>query len=255
MTSGDDQVLLSERRGAVLVLTLNRPERRNALNRALRDALNQAFLDAARDETLRALVIAAADPAFCAGLDLTELTEAAPAVQRGDFIDALLAVEIPVIGAVNGPAVTGGLELALACDVLIAGERARFADTHSRVGVHPGWGMTVELPRAIGLPRARWMAFTGNYVDAPTAERWGLVAQVVPHEALLPTALEIAEGISELDPQVARAMRHMYRQAGGLAAAREGEREQFSAWIRTRAADRVATGRVREVIERGRAQR
>lgn len=78
---------------------------------------------------------------------------------------------------------------------------------------------------------------------------------MVPHEALLPTALQIAEGISELDPQVARAMRHMYRQAGGLGDAREEEREEFSAWTQTRAADRVATGRVREVIERGRAQR
>lgn len=252
MTQTD--VLLRERRDAVEILTLNRPRRRNALSRALRDALRTAFAEIRDDSRVRALVLTGADPVFCAGLDLNELTEAAPAVEPGDMMGALDALEIPVVAAVNGPAVTGGLELALGCDVLIASERARFADTHGRVGVHPGWGMTAELPRLVGLARARAMSLTGDYVDAQTAERWGLVVRVVPHERLLAEALTTAESMAELDPLIVRAMRRLYRDSGGLAEARAAERESFAVWMRTRPSDTVAADAVAAVLRRGRAQ-
>ena len=98
----------------------------------------------------------------------------------------------PVIGAINGVAITGGFEVALACDFLVASERARFADTHARVGIMPGWGLTVALPEAIGLRRAKEMSTTGNFVDAETALAWGLVNHVVPHDELLPFARKLS---------------------------------------------------------------
>ena len=104
--------------------------------------------------------------------------------------------DTPIIGAINGPTVTGGLELAMCCDFLIASERARFADTHARVGVMPGGGMTIRLPQLIGIDRARRMSLTGDYIDAETARDWGLVVEVVPHESLLARARELAATIA-----------------------------------------------------------
>lgn len=105
-----------------------------------------------------------------------------------------------MIAAVNGAAVTGGFELALACDVLLASTQARFADTHARIGVIPGWGLSQKLGRMIGISRAKEMAFSGNFIDAATAERWGLVNRVVAPEALLPTALALAVDIATALP-------------------------------------------------------
>jgi enoyl-CoA hydratase len=113
----------------------------------------------------------------------------------------------PVIGAVNGVAITGGLEVALACDFLVASEQARFADTHARVGIQPGWGLTVLLPQAVGLRRAREMSATGNFVDAATALSWGLVNHVVPHGELLGFAQRLAADIASND---ARAVQTIY---------------------------------------------
>jgi enoyl-CoA hydratase/carnithine racemase len=134
-----------------------------------------------------AWILTGTDPAFCAGVDLKEagsdggvFAHAHELPARGLFDDT----EKPVIGAINGATATGGLELALTCDFLIASEHARFADTHSRVGVQPGGGVTVRLARWIGVPRAKQMSVTGNYLDAPTALAWGLVNHVVPHEQL-----------------------------------------------------------------------
>ena len=128
-----------------------------------------------------------AGKAFCAGLDLRELgSEGVPTLgDASDPVRALAAFGKPVIAAVNGAAVTGGFELALACDVLLASTEARFADTHARIGVIPGWGLSQKLSRLIGLPRAKEMAFSGNFIDAETAERWGLVNRVLSPDALL----------------------------------------------------------------------
>jgi enoyl-CoA hydratase len=120
--------------------------------------------------------------------------------ERGEVETPWPHLRKPVVGAINGAAITGGLELALLCDFLVASEQARFADTHARVGVMPGWGMTVLLPQAVGLRRAKQMSLTSRFVTAGEALRVGLVNQVVPHEELLPTALGLAEEIASADP-------------------------------------------------------
>src|SRR5690606_31631575 len=144
------------------------------------------------DPDVRVMILTGADPAFCAGLDLKELGSSGLSADPDATPLPFGSLTKPLLGAINGAAVTGGFELALGCDLLIASERARFADTHARVGVMPGWGLTVLLPQAIGIRRARQMSFTGNYVDAATALAWGLVNEVVPHETLLDRARAIA---------------------------------------------------------------
>ena len=126
--------------------------------------------------------------------------------EAGPFPD----LDTPVIGAINGVAITGGFELALACDYLVASERARFADTHARVGIMPGWGLTVLLPEAIGVRRAKEMSTTGNFVDAETALTWGLVNHVVAHEELLPFCRQLGHDIASIDPKPVRRMLQTY---------------------------------------------
>jgi len=139
----------------------------------------------ARDD-VGCIVLTGADPAFCAGMDLKSLASELRAVQQerqrrpAQRSGMMPPHDTPVIGAINGPTVTGGLELAMCCDFLIASEQARFADTHARVGVMPGGGMTIRLPQLVGLDRARRMSLTGDYIDAETARDWGLVVEVVP---------------------------------------------------------------------------
>ena len=200
-----EPVLLVERRDGVAVLTLNRPEAMNALNGALRRALAEALAEAQADPETRALILTGAGRAFCAGLDLKELGRGdGPVGGRGetsvDLLAAMAAFEGPIIGAINGAAVTGGFEVALACDVLIASEQARFADTHARVGILPGWGLSQRLSRAIGIYRAKELSLTGNYLDAAQAERWGLVNRVVPAEALLDTCRALARDMLSVVP-------------------------------------------------------
>src|SRR5215469_4404133 len=206
------QVVLTEKRDRVLTITLNRPQARNALNRALMRALWDAVAAAGDDPETDAVIVTGADPAFSAGIDLKEVAgQAAPdAAARtgasqgerenrdGPFRDKnglyrfLPVIDKPVIGAVNGVAVTGGLELALQCHFLVASERARFADTHARLGVMPGGGVTVLLAQSVGLRRAIELSLTGNFLTAEQAYQLGLVNHVVPHEELLPTARKIA---------------------------------------------------------------
>ncbi len=246
----------------VATVTLNRPEARNALSRELNRELARAITQLDADEGVRCLVLTGADPAFCAGVDLKELStedrstqqerQSAPAAHVG----MLPPHETPIIGAVNGPAVTGGFEVALGCDFLIASERARFADTHARVGVMPGGGLTVRLPKLIGVDRARRMSFTGDYIDAATALLWGLVVEVVPHEALLPRAHEIATAVSSIPPENVREIRRMYDAIGALAGdeAWQAESDWSRKWITERFdQSRLATER-EHIMARGRAQ-
>lgn len=191
-----------ERRGAVAVLMLNRPDARNAINLQLATELVSAI---ATCEGARCIVITGADPAFCAGLDLRDI-----GIERladmPPFLEAVADSPIPTIAAVNGAAVTGGLELALACDFIVASEHARFADTHVRVGVYPG-PVLVDLPRRVGAAMAREMSMTGNFVDAPTALRVGLVNHTVAHAELMPFAVQLANAIAESDPHMIATMR------------------------------------------------
>jgi enoyl-CoA hydratase len=194
--------------GAVAIVTLNRPNAMNALSVALRASLYQAIKTLDADEAVRVVILTGSgDRAFTAGLDLKELGSTEGALGAANAQDAdqnpVKAIELcrkPVIGAINGVAITGGFELALACDILIASTHARFADTHARVGIMPGWGLSQKLSRIIGMSRAKELSFTGNFLDAATAERWGLVNHVVAPEELMPLARKMATDIASIDP-------------------------------------------------------
>jgi enoyl-CoA hydratase len=241
-----------ERDGDVAVLTLNRPEARNAMNAALA----QATVDAINEcQDARAIVVTGADPAFCAGLDLRDLG-VDQLVELPGFLAAATASEVPLVAAVNGAAVTGGLELALACDFIVASQRARFADTHLRVGVYPG-PVLVELPRRVGMAWAREMSLTGNFVDAETALRIGLANHVVAHDELLPTAIGLAGAIAEQDSAMVRAVRHDWDDTDRLPV-REAHRIHMANAVGagfTDMAGRDIAARRDDVVRRAREQR
>lgn len=242
--------------GAVAVVTLDRPRRRNALTAELMTEVAEQMARLDADSRTRAIVLTGRDPAFCAGLDLAELSTSAANLRIDETGRPWPVLGTPVIAAVNGPAVTGGLELVLHCDFAIASERAAFADTHTRVGVLPGWGLSVLLPQAVGLRRAKQMSFTGNYVTAEQALAWGLVNQVVPHGDLLPAALSLAADICSNDPRAVRALRALYDQNAAEAGAAGLAREYRVArqWRDEAFSPDVARDRKEGVIERGRSQ-
>lgn len=188
---------------ALAIVRLNRPDAANALSSALRQALVDVFTVLADDADLRVVILTGAGRAFCAGLDLRELGMDKEALSVNETLDPVAAVRnFPgiVIGAVNGAAFTGGLELALACDFLVAGRSARFADTHAKVGALPGWQLSQRLSRTIGIQRAKRMAFSGTPIGADVAAEWGLVSEVVEDDALLSRVLELARSIASADP-------------------------------------------------------
>jgi len=203
-----DDVVLLEVADGIATVTLNRPQAMNALNRAMRRRLYEVMRVVDADESVRAVILTGAgERAFTAGLDLKELGSEPGAMGSATATDPadnpVKAIEVctkPVIGAINGVAITGGFEVALACDVLIASDNARFADTHARVGIMPGWGLSQKLARMIGISRAKELAFTGNFLDAATAHAWGLVNHVVPAGELLPLARKLAADMASIDP-------------------------------------------------------
>jgi enoyl-CoA hydratase len=207
-------VLRQETRDRVRILTMNRPEARNSLSGDLISALYDSLIEVDADEGVDVVVLTGEDPAFCAGVDLKEAAADGMAYfglfDQKNCIAQVALVKKPIIGAINGATFTGGLEIALGCDFLIASERAFFADTHVRVGVLPGGGMTARLPTAIGLRRAREMSMTGDIVDAARAERIGLVNEVVGHEELMGRALRAAQAICETDSGIMRQLKRMY---------------------------------------------
>ncbi len=207
-----EPVILVEKTGSIATVTLNRPGAMNALSRDLRRAIAETFEDLEADENIRVAILTGAGKAFCAGLDLKELGGDASAVGGSaggvnstigdkDPVTSIGQFSGPVIGAINGVAITGGFELAIACDVLICSENARFADTHARVGILPGWGLSQKLSRAIGIYRAKELSLTGNFLSAQQACDWGLVNRVVPAEELLPTARKLADDMLSVVPQ------------------------------------------------------
>lgn len=203
----DDVILLAVADG-VATVTLNRPQAMNALNRAMRRRLAEVMRQVDGDDNVRAVILTGAgERAFTAGLDLKELGSEAGALGSANATDPadnpVKAIELcakPVIGAINGVAITGGFEVALACDVLIASTNARFADTHARVGIVPGWGLSQKLSRMIGISRAKELAFTGNFLDAAMALQWGLVNHVTQPDGLLPLARRLAGDMAGIDP-------------------------------------------------------
>ncbi len=245
-----DEILLSDTAERVRTLTLNRPQSRNALSSALRDRFFAALAEAEADDGVDVVILTGTDPVFCAGLDLKELggSSALP-----DISPRWPAMNKPVIGAINGAAVTGGLELALYCDVLIASENARFADTHARVGLLPTWGLSVRLPQKVGVGVARRMSLTGDYLSASAALRAGLVTEVVPHDQLLSAARQVAASIVGNNQTAVRALLASYHR---IDESQTGE----GLWLEAMAArqfgtsgDDIAANR-EAVLRRGRAQ-
>ncbi|MCZ6619921.1 MAG: enoyl-CoA hydratase [Gammaproteobacteria bacterium] len=197
MGNQENLVLLEKDRG-VTTVTFNRPEALNALSAALRNRITETFLELSIDAATEVIILTGAGRAFTVGLDLKELggeIKAQAPMSDRDLSEAMKACRQPIIGAINGFAITGGFEIALMCDFLIASTEARFADTHARVGVVPGWGLSQRLPRLIGINRAKELSLTGNYLDAETARNWGLVNRVVPPDALLDTCRDLARDI------------------------------------------------------------
>lgn len=224
-----DQAVIYAESDAVAVITLNRPHARNAIDSTLAAGLAEAFTRAETSAGIRAVVVTGTDPAFCAGLDLKEFAR----LQRppaGASAAITMAGELtkPTIGAINGPAMTGGLELVLGLDVLLASERARFADTHAAVGILPGGGMTARLPRAVGSRIAMEMSYTGRVIDAAEAFRIGLVNRVLPHDDLLPAARAMAATIASRDGAVLRELKQLYQvsNSGTLGQALVHERQE-----------------------------
>lgn len=254
-------VLLVDRADRVATVTLDRPESRNALSAELIGALRSAMVELEGDDDVDVVVLTGADPAFCAGLDLKQLGSSAANLSAGSEVDGVPSwfpwppLSKPVIGAVNGVAVTGGLELALHCDILIASERARFADTHARVGVLPGWGLSVLLPLAVGRGVARRMSLTGDHLSAEDALRTGLVTEVVAHDGLLPAAHAVAAAIVGNDQPGVRRLLRSYKDiereltGGGL----EVEARTSAEWMAEFDPAEVERRRAR-VLARGRAR-
>jgi enoyl-CoA hydratase/carnithine racemase len=244
------------------LITLNRAEARNALSAELLEQLDAAIVDFDGRDDVGCMVLTGADPAFCAGFDLKSLSTELQSVQQDrqkgavEHLGLLPIHETPVIGAINGAAVTGGLELAMGCDFLIASDRARFADTHARVGIIPGCGMTIRLPQLIGIDRARRMTFTGDFIDAVTALDWGLVVEVVPHEKLLNRSREIAATIASIPAASIRANRRLYAKIGDLSGkeARIVESRSSRDWIEQRFDQQRLADVQADIIARGHTQ-
>jgi len=254
-----EPILLVDREGPVATITLNRPEAMNALSKALRDAIGSTFRELEQDEGVRVAIVTGAGRAFCAGYDLKELSEGVTGdtadSAASDMADAIAAFSGPVIAAINGHAITGGFELALACDVLIASEKARFADTHARVGILPGWGLSQKLPRMIGVSRAKEISLSGNFVEAEQALAWGLVNRVVRPDELTLACQVLAADMASCVPGVLKAYKRLIDEGMGMpleqALAMESERASASA-AATRAGDVAA--RREGVVDRGRTK-
>ncbi len=257
----DELVLVERPVDGVAVVTLNRPKARNALSVALREQASDAVKALGADDTVSAIVLTGSGVAFSAGVDLKELSDPngrprASSKGADDLVGAIAACPVPVIAAVNGVAITGGFEVVIACDVIVASTEARFADTHARVGIMPAWGMSQRLPRLIGMARARELSFTGNFLDAATAERWGLVNRVVEPDALLDTAIGLGTDIAGCDRRAVRNLKRLYED-GTLVTMAEGLALEL-----TRSAEHMAevspadiAARRESVQARGRAQK
>ena len=200
-----EPVLLVDRQEGIATLTLNRPDQLNALSLELRQLLAAELEQLRTDSDIRVVILTGAGRAFCAGLDLKEMggeTATAPGAHPPDPPRLLRALPQPVIGAINGLAVTGGFEISLSCDVLIGTPETKFADTHARVGLLAGWGLSQRLSRAVGLYRAKELSLTGNFLNAERAYEWGMLNRIVSREDLMPTCRALALDMMSCVPEV-----------------------------------------------------
>ncbi len=266
-------VVLVDVQDRVGVITMNRPDRRNAINGAMGVGLARAVGDLEARDDVDVMILTGTDPAFCAGADLKEIgspsasmfsaTEQDPndAYRRDEFGMYPFRGPFPphtklLIGAINGPAITGGFELALNCDFLVASENARFADTHARVGIMPGWGLTVMLVETIGVRRARELSATGNFLDAQTALTWGLVNYVVPHAELLAFTRALATAVVSNDQIGVRRMLRTYDEiaANLYDESWDIEKQVNRAWLAGGIDTAEVAKRRDAIVERGRTQ-
>lgn len=215
-----EPVLLVDRKDGIATLTLNRPDKLNALSMELLQALVDELERLRNDPEIGVVILTGAGRAFCAGLDLKEMGD--PNGPRADVAQPdppmmLRTLPQPVIGAINGLAITGGLEISVSCDILIATPEARFADTHVRLGIIAGWGLSQRLSRAIGLNRAKELSLTGNYLTAERAYEWGLVNRIVSREELLPTCEALARDMLSCIPESMREYKRLMDRGFDLA--------------------------------------
>lgn len=202
-------VITTELKDGVTIVTLNRPNQLNALSHELRNSIAETFIQLKEDAETKVIILTGAGRAFSAGLDLKELGQEGFSRQTADLQKAMTEVGKPIIGAINGFAVTGGFEIALMCDILIGSTNAAFADTHVRMGVVPGWGLSQRLSTLIGASRAKELSFSANYLDAETAERWGLLNRVLEPEELMPHCLKLAQEICAADDLTLKTVHHL----------------------------------------------
>ncbi|MBM3659522.1 MAG: enoyl-CoA hydratase [Actinobacteria bacterium] len=261
-----DEVVLAEVSDGIATITLNRPEARNAINGAMGARLPEVVAEMDARDDVAVMILTGTDPAFCAGADLKDLGS-----REGTGTDAMSVYDdegrLPyrgpfaprtkvLIGAVNGPAITGGFEIALNCDFLVASDRARFADTHARVGILPGWGLTVLLCQSVGVRRARELSATGNYLSAEQALTWGLVNHVVAHEELLPFTRELATAVAGNNGQAVGEMMRLYDRVVDVTGDEAWDLEAAVNvdWMRRMYDPAAIAARRDAVVERGRAQ-
>lgn len=256
-------VTVEKHPNGVVLVTLNRPEAMNALSKQMRREIADTFAALSDDSDVRAIVLTGAGKAFTAGLDLKELGSDPSAMGAANSTNPeanpVLAIEKckkPVIGAINGVAITGGFELALACDILFASDTARFADTHARVGIMPGWGLSQKLSRMLGISRAKELSLSGNFIDAHTAASWGLVNRVVSGPFLVETALKLAGDIATALPDKVAAYKRLIDDGFAIpyGDALKLERERSTALNAHVTPDVVAKNR-EDVMARGRDQK
>lgn len=226
MESDLDPFLLIEREGAVVTATINRPDQRNAISTQEDiDALTRFCAEIAADRTVRAVVLTGAGSAFCAGGNVKDMAAkqgmfaGSPYDKRGGYRTgiqtipmALFELEVPVVAAVNGPAIGAGLDLACMCDIRIASEKAKFAESFVKLGIIPGDGGAWFLPRVIGMPRASLLTLTGDTIDAVKALEYGLVSEVVPADQLIETAKGIAHRIAANPGHATRMAKRLLRE-------------------------------------------
>jgi enoyl-CoA hydratase/carnithine racemase len=216
------------REGSIAILTMSQPETRNALtgNTAVEEFV-QACADITKDTSIRAVILTAEGPVFSSGGNVKDMLryqtqQLKPDVIREEYRNgiqrlpkALYNLDVPVIAAINGPAIGAGLDLTCMCDIRIASDKATFAESFVKVGIVPGDGGAWLLPRAIGWSRAAQLYFTGDVVDAQTAREWGLVSEVYPDDQLMNEAEKLAGRIIQQPPQALRMTKRLMREGQG----------------------------------------
>ncbi|MGC9324131.1 MAG: enoyl-CoA hydratase [Desulfomonilia bacterium] len=200
-----EKTVLFDQEGPIAIITLNRPDRHNAICQDLLVNLYNAVDEVVRNDGIQVAILTGSGRSFCSGIDLSVIGKDNLLDPRGDgkdLPDVFSSCRKPIIGAINGNAITGGFELAMHCDFLIASENARFIDSHAKVGIHPGWGMTQLLQHSVGQRMAKQLSLTCRPLSATDALRCGLVNEVVTPTDLIPRTKQIARDICGVNGEI-----------------------------------------------------